>query len=161
MRAFHDNLQKKKNSQGIEIIVAKADIPKDTVVFEFKGNIFKRSKLPNNNWQDYLQIDKDLFLGMSGDLDDIIRHSCNPSCWIKIVGRRALLISRHFIKAGSEITFDYSITSTQEPSEWSMQCNCGVYTCRKIISGYRHLNENIRKHYEAANIVPQYVKEVK
>lgn len=154
---FEDNLEKRKE-QGI---FAKVDIPKGTVILEFKGDIFASQDLPKalSPEEDYyLQIGTDKYLGPSGWLDDKINHSCNPNSAVVIVGNRAFLVSLYLIKSGHQITFDYSTTSTETPEEWSMNCNCGDYNCRGVISGYQSLDQSIKDNYEALGIIPKYVK---
>ena len=159
MSSFDDNLKvinTKKKGLGV---ITKVDVPKGTVIFEFRGTVMPENKIPTNaDLEYYLQIGKNLFLSASGGIDDIINHSCNPNCGVIIVGNRAFLISLYVIKANTEITFDYSTTSTDTPATWSLKCNCGEYTCRKIISGYNTLPTELQKYYQSLNIIPNYVK---
>jgi SET domain-containing protein len=153
--AFHHNLKivDTKNGKGV---ITTVDIPPNTVIFEFNGDIFNRDNLPSDNPY-YLQIGPNKYLGPSGDYDDYINHSCNPNCGLIIVGSRAFLKSLYFIPHGTEITFDYSTSSTESYDEWTMKCNCGYYNCRKNISGYHSLPEDIKNKYEKLKIVPYYL----
>jgi len=156
--AFHQNLKIIKTNTGKGVITL-ADVPANTVIFEFKGNIYNINHVVNNKIDEeyILQIGKDSFLGPSGDLDDYMNHSCNPNCGFKIIGKRVFLISINYIKANTEITYDYSATSTDTLSDWKMECKCGAYKCRKIISGYQYLDKETKARYEKLGIVPSYL----
>ena len=159
MGSFNDNLKQVKTKTGIGVITT-VDMPKGMVIFEFRGDVVKESDMPKTaNMNYYLQIGNNLLLGPSGGLDDLFNHSCNPNCGVVIVGNRAFLTSIQVIKAGTEITFDYSTTSTDTQAEWSMACKCGTYTCRKTISGYQYLDKATQAKYEALNMVPKYVRD--
>lgn len=135
------------------------DIPSQSVIMEITGDIFtkeKASQLPN--FENFLQISHDLFQGPSGTVDDTINHSCDPNSYLKIVGNRVLLTSLYVIKAGKEITFDYSTSSTDDPSDWQMNCLCGSNICRRIISGFQHLSIDIQEEYKKKNIIPMFLR---
>ena len=144
-----------------EGIFAKGDIQPKSIILEFKGEVFTTATLPDYFLKHnlYLQIGTDTFLGASGWVDDIVNHSCNPNSRVHIVGNRAFLISLYLIKSGMEVTFDYSTTSTDTTDIWSMNCRCGVYGCRKVISGYQYLDATTQQKYEALDAVPKYVKD--
>lgn len=163
MGAFKKNLEKRKTAKGLGIF-AKVDMPKDTVIFEFHGEILTKDKIPNPLKPEddhYLQIGLDTFIGPSGDLDDYINHSCAPNSGVYIVGHRALLKAIMLIKAGAEITFDYSTTSTDTPDIWNMVCKCGHASCRKNVSGFKTLDKKQQESYQALGIVPSYLTEKK
>jgi SET domain-containing protein len=52
----------------------------------------------------YVQVDKNKYLGPSGDFDDLVNHSCNPNSGLKIKNKKAILIAIKNIKKGEEIT---------------------------------------------------------
>lgn len=146
----------KKNDDKV---ISTVDIPANVPVIEFTGDLASKEDIKNK--YDYcLQIGNDLYLTPSGGIDDDIKHSCNPNCYVHIVGKRATLYSKYLIKKKSELTFDYSLCSTDLIEEHSMKCNCGYIKCRKVISGYQYLDENLRKSLEKSNYVPlfQYIK---
>jgi hypothetical protein len=158
MSSFDDNLKQVKNQKGVGIITT-VEVPKGHIIFEFKGDVVKTLDIPPKaDLNYYLQIGKDLFLSPSGAHDDYINHSCSPNCGAMIIGNRAFLISICLIKAGVELTFDYATTSTDTIETWSMTCMCGVYGCRKVISGYNYLPEATQKYYQSLNIIPNYVR---
>ena len=159
MSSFNDNLKQVKTKKGIGVITT-VNVPKGTIIFEIKGNVIKEKDIPKSaDLNYYLQIGPETFLSPSGSFDDYVNHSCFPNCGIIVIGNRAFLVSIMFIKANTEITFDYSTTSTDTLATWSMQCKCGDYTCRKVISGYSTIPVETQKYYQSLNIIPTYVKD--
>ena len=157
--AFKKSIEKKKTNKGFGIF-AKSDIVKGSVIFEFIGEVIDRSKVPNPLTPEndhYLQIGKDTYIGPSGNLDQMINHSCNPNAAVYIVGHRAFVKSLCLITAGSEITFDYSTTSSDTPEEWKLDCLCGSFNCRKTISGYHSLDEATKTKYKELGLIPSYL----
>lgn len=55
-------------------------------------------------------------------------HSCDPTAELNDVG----LLARRDIQPGEEITSDYALHSSKD---WSMVCNCGAKSCRKVVRG--------------------------
>lgn len=157
--AFKKNLEEKDTKKGRGIFT-KVDVPKDSIIFEFTGNFFTNNQIPSPLLEEadmFLQIGKDLHLGPSGDLDDLMNHSCFPNCATIIIGKRVLLKAILFIPAGIEITYDYSVTSTDDKDHWLMNCKCGSFSCRKVISGFQYLDDKTKEHYKTLGIVPKYV----
>ena len=153
---LYHNYLIKKPIKDIFGIFTEISIPKNKPIIEITGSLYDRTNRPVNA-NDYLQVSNKWFIGPSGGSDDIIRHSCNPNCYIHAVGKRAILYSLNHIREGSELTFDYSTTSTESLEEWSMQCNCESFNCRKIISGYQYLDSKLKKEYEKRGMVPSFI----
>jgi hypothetical protein len=109
------------------------------------------------DYEAYLQIGPNSFLGLSGDVDDYINHSCDPNCRASVVGNRAILFSLYVIPAGAELTFDWSTTSTDTKDKWKMDCKCGSNKCRGVISGFQYLDGMTRDLYIKKNMVPLYI----
>lgn len=147
-------LQPSKGGLGMFTTVI---IPAKTPIIEVRGPVGSEKEMPDPNHPALLQIGNDLFIGPSGDLDDYINHSCNPNCYIHIAGNRAILFSLYVIPAGSELTFDYSTTATDSLEKWKMDCLCGHATCRKVISGFQHLDESVKQNLKDKNTVPLYI----
>ncbi len=132
------------------------DIPVDSPVIEKIGKRYALHDLPDD--PAVLQISNNIYIGPSGAIDDQINHSCNPNCRLHIIGFRAILYSMHLIKAGTEITFDYSTSSTETLDQWQMQCNCKSFNCRKIISGFNNIDEKTKEEISNKNMLPQFMK---
>lgn len=69
-----------------------------------------------------------------------INHSCSPNTGLR---KKINVIAIKNIKAGEEITFDYSLSEAD--IFWNFKCNCGSKNCRKIIRSIQFLPEKIFK----------------
>jgi SET domain-containing protein len=141
-------------------VYSKVLFPANYRIYEFSGDVLTTEQLKTrhpSDVADFLQIGIDLWKSKSGSFDDDVAHSCNPNCYVKIVGHRAILTSAFVIQPNMELTYDYSCTSTETKEQWAMDCKCGFIRCRKIISGYQYLPPNILQEYEKAGYLPQYI----
>lgn len=142
-----------------EGVFTTVDIPAGVPICEMTGNIQNESELADPNHPAILQIGEDIFLSPSGEIDDKFNHSCNPNSTLHVVGKRAFLYSLYLIKKGSEITFDYSTSSTDTYESWKMNCKCGYIKCRKVISGYQYLNDSIKEEYTRKGMIPLFISD--
>jgi SET domain-containing protein len=131
-------------------VFAKVHFATGSEVLRFGGEIFAAETI--SDYTHYLQIDKDLYLGPSGKIDDYVNHSCDPNCGLRLIGKEVALVAIRDIPANDEITYDYS-TATADLGQTSMKCFCGAEDCRKIIGDFRDLPEAIKKRYLALNVV--------
>jgi len=154
MSIFHQNLEIRDTKRG-KGVYSKVALPAGQIILEFKGEIIEKKNV--KDYMEYLQITESTYLGLSGELDDYVNHSCSPNCGLKITGNRALLISLWDIKADAEITFDYSTSSNDAKDDWELSCLCGAFNCRKKISGYQHLSPEAKSFYENKKVVPTYL----
>ncbi len=84
-----------------------------------------------------------------------MNHSCSPNTlW---VGSDSL-IARGDIRAGEEITYDYSTCDIDLVYE--MECNCGSPSCRGIISNRDYLDPSWQKQY-VPNLPPHVLTAIK
>lgn len=158
MQAYKQNLQ--LITPLTPGVISRVFIPAQTKIFEFSGDLLTTEQLitrHSNDVVDFLQIGIDKWITKSGTFDDYVSHSCNPNCYVKIVGNRAILTTLYDIKPQMIITFDYSTTSLETPKEWSMDCKCGYVYCRKVISGFQSLPKNIQQKYKEHGILAQYI----
>ena len=138
-------------------VLAKKDFKRDDLLLEFKGEKITTDNLPADyEDQFYMQIDHDLFIGPSGDLDDHIKHSCEPNTGVIIKDDRAFLITLKPIKQDEEITWDYSTTANQD--NWEIECTCNSLDCRKTIKSFKYLPEGLQERYIELGIVPDYAR---
>lgn len=133
------------------------NLKKNLPIIEFVGDLFNNSNKPNT--PDILQIGNDTFLGLSGGQDDHVNHSCDPNCYLHIVGNRAMLYALYDINSGTELTFDYSTSSTDSLDTWQMDCNCGTFNCRKTISGFKLLSSATQKSMNTKGIIPLFMRD--
>lgn len=130
------------------------------VVTKFHGQsltLEEVKKLPLDKQSNVLQIGDNNFLNLEKETSYFINHNCNPNCFIKAVVNSAFLVALRPIDKNEEITFDYSITSTDIPQEWSMPCSCHKYQCRKSISGFASLDAKKKEELVKKKVVPRYI----
>lgn len=147
-----------KNTKNGRGVFANRDFKDGETIFEFHGNFYTYEELPTpyNEVKDhYVQIDENLYMGPSGDLDDFFNHSCEPNSGLKINGKKVFLIAIKDIKKDNEITWDYS--TTMDEANWEMDCNCDSKNCRGRIRDFKYLSPNIQKKYLDLGIVPEYI----
>jgi SET domain-containing protein len=127
-------------------------------ILTFTGRRMMRWEIPPFGRQEedfYLQVDHDVFIGPSGEIDDYVNHSCDPNGGVVIVGDSARLIAIKAIEPGQEIRFDYS-TTMRNPI-LVMTCSCGSAICRGRVDDFDLLPGNIQERYKVIGIVPDYV----
>lgn len=146
-------VQPSKIGQGVFTTIK---IPANVPVCEITGTLYDENSVPDH--PAVVQMGRKQFLGPSGGVDDYINHSCDPNCALHIVGNRAILFSLHMIPENSEITFDYSTSSTDTLEDWKMECLCGSYKCRKIISGIQYLDKQTLNEYYKKNMIPMFLR---
>ncbi len=154
---YKNHLKTKMSKTGLGVFT-NTYIPADVPILEFTGKLFREADLPVDQNM-VVQIGPDLFMGPSGDLDDIINHSCSPNCYLHILGKRAILYSLYVITPGTELTYDYSVSSTDTQDTWNMNCQCNSFKCRKVISGFQTLAPEIQELYLKRGIVPLYISD--
>jgi uncharacterized protein len=141
-------------------IITSVKIPSNTPICEFTGLLLTYEQVClMSDPSKALQVGPNLYRGLTGNVTDYIRHSCNPNCKIHVVGNRSVLYSIYVIKANSEITFDYSTSSTEGEDTWKMNCTCGSYNCRKVISGFYTLSTELQEKYKQNGNVALFIKE--
>jgi hypothetical protein len=74
-----------------------------------------------------------------------INHSCNPAAYVKQVDGVRYCVARRRIRAGEEITYDYSIDNW---GEITWRCDCGSERCRETIhNDFFHLPLDLQIEY--------------
>jgi len=144
-----------KNGKGL---FTKAEIPAGVSIFEIIGKVYIEEKLPNPSDPVNIQVGPNTFFAPTGSFSDYLNHSCDPNCYLRVVGNRAILFSLYVIPANTELTYDYSTTSTDTLDKWKMDCGCGTAKCRKVISGFQYLNPELQEEYKNKDLVPLYIK---
>jgi SET domain-containing protein len=139
-------------------VFAARDIRRGEYVCEFTGPSYTREEYlslhdPGNNH--YLQVDDDLFMGPSGNADDLINHSCNPNGGLVCADGRIRFRAIRDIARGEELTFDYS--TTMDEDGWEMNCLCGDPGCRGVVRDFKHLPPAVQGRYLALGVVLPYI----
>jgi SET domain-containing protein len=113
-------------------VFAMEAIPRASQVIEYTGERISRREIKRRLEGDFTYIFLlNSYWGIDGAVDgsgaEIINHSCEPNLEAHILDeRRIFYFSRRKVKAGEELTVDYSFDSTEDPHE----CRCGAKKCR-------------------------------
>lgn len=139
-------------------VFAAEDIKADEEIVYFGGSIVGIEELPKpytskNDY--YLQIGERTFIGPSGQLDDYINHSCVPNAGVIIDAGMIKLVAITFIRAGSQIVFDYS--TTMDRFWYEMECACGSENCRRKVKNFVDLSRQLQSEYIKMGVVPDYI----
>lgn len=151
-----------KNNLG-KTVISREDFEPGNIILQFQGEIVPRKNLPSNTtgeFDRFVQIAPDLFMGPSLEADDYINHSCDPNAGINFTGDAVYLVAIKPIKKGEEITWDYSTTIYND--NWTMDCLCGAQVCRGRVYEFLKLPQDIQKKYidNIYDIVPKYIRDV-
>nr|WP_254435907.1 SET domain-containing protein-lysine N-methyltransferase [Ruegeria arenilitoris] len=141
---------------------ATSDIPEGQLIRRMSGEVLSFEEVLSRilsgqlSPDDPLQIDADLYI----DLDAqslAINHSCSPNAGIR--GQNELVAIRD-IRAGEEVTFDYSTTVSSDVAaeDWSMDCQCHSANCRQTIGNVLTVPEEMLERYTRLNVLPQYIQ---
>ncbi len=112
-------------------VFAMEDIPKRTRVIEYTGERISRRTISRRLEGEFTYIFMvDSYWGIDGAVNgsgaEIINHSCEPNLEAHIVKGRIYYVSLRPIRAGEELTVDYSFDAHHDPQV----CRCGAKTCR-------------------------------
>lgn len=134
---------KEKPDMGCGIFAAR-DISKNETIIEFKGPRVKISDMagiPKEVWDHLFNVGLDEYI-IAREPGVRTNHSCDPNAGIV---NDVLLVAMRGIKKDEEVTFDYS---TITADNWQMECKCGSPKCRKVISNYVDLPEELKRKYD-------------
>lgn len=120
------------------------DLAKKTLIIQYKGQRIPLSKvderlkeqIKNNLILLFYLCDDDynpiacIDASVNGNDAKYINHSCNPNCEPKYFGDEIWLLAKKDIKAGDELTYNYSFTAD---IAINFPCNCKSDNCRKYI----------------------------
>ncbi len=147
------NLILKDTAFGKGVFAGEA-ITAGTMILRFSGPHLRYAQTTAETYA--LQIDTDLYIGASGELDDYVNHSCDPNAGIRIEGTDVTLIAIRDIAPGEEIAFDYSTVMAED--DFEMRCMCGRSCCRGLIRDGKHLPEATWRRYLDLGILPRHVR---
>lgn len=123
---------------------------KTTTIKKIADKITKGGEEPN----DPFQVGRMTYI----DLDEFSRtfnHSCNPNLGIR---KRSELFALRDIKAGEQLTYDYSMTVA--PTPWEMSCACGSNRCRKVIGHVGTIPKSVVDGYLIQGAIQTYMRPV-
>ncbi len=132
-------------------LFATVNIAKNEVVAVKGGHIISREQLREKVTPRLgsveIQIDDDLFIApvMEEEREGSMlytNHSCDPNLGMR--GEITFVAIRD-IRAGEELNHDWAMT---DDDDYSVECNCGVTNCRKILTGKDWQRPELQKRYE-------------
>ena len=131
-------------------LFATTDIAKDEIVAVKGGHIINRKTLREQVTPHLspveIQIDNDLFIAPLTQEERegsmlYSNHSCNPNLGVR---GEITFVAMRDIRAGEELTHDWAMT---DDDDYSVECNCGVPNCRKILTGKDWQRPDLQKRY--------------
>jgi hypothetical protein len=131
-------------------LFAAEPIKKDEVICVKGGHIFNRQTLRQVQAElgpAEIQIGEDIFIGPL-NADDregsmiFSNHSCEPNIGVK---GQIVFVAMRDIAAGEELTHDWAMT---DDDDYSMECNCGVESCRKAVTGQDWRRKDLQQKYD-------------
>jgi hypothetical protein len=138
--------------KGIGVFATKTFQIHETVL-EFVGDLVSATNV--EDLTHFLQVGPNTLLSPSGGIDDFVNHSCAPNTGIQDRAGQIFLFALQEIKAGDEISFDYS--TTQMGGFWFMDCICGKAGCRGRIGDFKDLPVDLKQFYIDKNAVLPFV----
>jgi uncharacterized protein len=131
-------------------LFAIAPIQRNEIVCIKGGHIFDTKTL--NEVQGILgpaeiQIAEGLFIGpLTWDEREgsmiFSNHSCEPNLGVK---GQIVFVAMRDIEVGEELTHDWAMT---DDDNYSMPCNCGALSCRKVVTGQDWRRKELQEKYE-------------
>ncbi|MBI1922752.1 SET domain-containing protein [Candidatus Poribacteria bacterium] len=98
-----------------------------------------------------LQIGHDKYIWTTQSPQCYVNHSCEPNTGLRNVTELYALCD---IKAGEEVTYDYSATMNED--DWEMDCRCGAPSCRGRIRDFKYLSRELQQRYLQLGIVAAF-----
>lgn len=78
-----------------------------------------------------------------------LRHSCDPNCGIRLDDAGAhSVVARRPIAKNDELTLDFAMQNYRSPLK-ARNCGCGAPSCRKTVTGWAELSDDVKKDYAA------------
>lgn len=135
-------------------INAKRDIKKGEHIFRFTGPIIDFLETTRRGEKECMpvQFDNDKYIDTEAPWK-FINHSCEPNAGII---NDFELIALEDIPIHTEIRFDYS--TTMDEDSYTMKCECGKPSCRKVIGDFKLLPPEIQKKYLDLGIVMEFIR---
>lgn len=154
-------LYRRRTSTAGVGVFTKLFIAQETIIGVAAGGKIITSRMAQKRWRrgdDHTQqIHKDFHwapVDHKGiDNLDLMNHSCDPN--VAISGDMTFVALRD-IAAGEELVWDYA-TSEIHPQYPKIQCNCGSYNCRTVVTNRDWTNVSLMQRYYP-NFVTTHVR---
>ncbi|ATY34261.1 SET domain-containing protein [Sphingomonas psychrotolerans] len=140
-------------------VFAAAPFAEGAILLEFTGRRLPAHQLPSlmqGRSDRFVQVTPDHYMGPSGQLDDLVNHSCAPNAGLRFTDEGVFLVAVRAIAAGEEISWDYSTTLRE--SNWHMLCKCKAPECRRVIGNFESLDAERQEWFRARNLVAPYLR---
>ncbi len=134
---------------------AKSKIERGEIVFIKGGHIVRKSELYfDRPISSYLPIDDQYFIGATQKDEEegiklYLNHSCEPNCGLR---GEITFVALNKIQEGKELSCDYAMIDNED---YKFECNCGSYSCRKLITGFDWKIKELQEKY--ANYFARYL----
>jgi len=133
-------------------------IKKGSTILEILGKRITEEE--SGEWD--LQIEENTFIRSPKIApDNYLNHSCDPNAFMKKIGRNFSLVALKSIKKDEEIMFDYDTTDYDNKAiqkKHFPECLCGAKNCRKVIRGFKYLND--RQKAQLEKFLLPYLKKI-
>ena len=140
-------------------VFAAAPFAEGDTLLEFTGRRFRVDQIPSlmrGSDDRFVQVTPDHYMGPSGQLDDLVNHSCAPNAGLRFTEDGVFLVAVRAIAAGEEVSWDYS--TTLKESNWHMICQCRAPGCRRVIGNFDSLDADRQEFFRARNLVAPYLR---
>lgn len=140
-------------------VYAAAAFEEGAVLLEFTGRRFRGDRVPSlmrGGGDRFVQVTPDHYMGPSGQIDDLVNHSCAPNAGLRFTDRGVFLVAIRPIAIGEEVSWDYSTTLAQ--SNWHMICQCRAPECRRVIGNFESLEPARQEWFRRRNLVAPYLR---
>jgi len=158
-RSRNVHVEPVRNGRGI---VARRDFAPGQLVCRIRGKIVSYATVWRY-WErdpklaaNCIRFDDEQFLNPHLQIGAFANHSCRPNAALMREGKTLVLRAIAPIKAGGEVTHDYS-TYIGADDVWTMRCNCGERTCRGTVRRFDRLPERTLKRYVKLGAIPDFI----
>ena len=130
-------------------LFAREAIRRDEIVAIKGGYVFDRRTLlevESKLGAAEIQIGENLFIGPLAENERegsmiFSNHSCEPNIGVQ---GQIVFVAMRDIETGEELTHDWAMT---DDDAYRMECGCGNFTCRKIITGQDWQRKDLQEKY--------------
>ncbi|MEG3176054.1 SET domain-containing protein [Sphingomonas sp. RB3P16] len=140
-------------------VYAAAGFAEGDAIVRFTGRRFRADRVPSlmrGSSDRFVQVTPEHFMGPSGQIDDLINHSCAPNAGLRFAAGSVTLVAVRDIAPGEEISWDYSTTLAE--SNWHMICQCRAPECRRVIGNFSTLSPERQEWFRSRNLVAPYLR---
>jgi hypothetical protein len=120
-------------------VFAAEPVARGAVAFRFEGPLVPAARVSQRG----IQVWRDWYVDPEAP-GRFVNHACAPTCEVT---RGLEVRPRRRLRAGEELTIDYSSVVLWEP--WRMACACGAAACRGEVRAWGRVPAAVRARYPA------------